>query len=402
MNRPAYEYPTHPVPFPERTARIESLLEFLRQNKKGILDLLTDHATYSAAEMELHSSIKTLEEAIREVGTKPQKFVERMAVFMPSNVVLYSYILYLVIPSLYIRSIDFRPSSYVSEQLKKLHQMLEPAHRLPITIQSVSQRIFMEESVRSANVVLFTGTYVNAEKIKSQLSENQMYIFFGQGVNPFVVSETADLNKAVDDLVAVRMFNTGQDCMGPDVIFIHQAAADCFLNTLRKKLEGLVFGSRKDPNADYASIYYSSTLDIIAQHLNFNTEFIHYGGVIDYSRKKIEPTVLYSSLAQRPDIIEFFGPIFNVVTYENDDALKAELNKGFYKERAMGASVYSNDALADFLMSNHTVSVNSTLFDIENGNKPFGGYGPMANYVYYQRQLTIAPILISQVVSDFF
>lgn len=121
---------------------------------------------------------------------------------------------------------------------------------------------------------------------------------------------------------------------------------------------------------------------------------------MDYSLKKIEPTVLYGTLEQRPEIVEFFGPVFNVIRYDSDEALIGELGKDFYKERAMGASVYGSEVLADFLRSRHSVSVDETLFDIEDGNAPFGGYGPMANYAQYQGRLRIAPMLISQVVSD--
>jgi aldehyde dehydrogenase (NAD+) len=196
------------------------------------------------------------------------------------------------------------------------------------------------------------------------------------------------------------MFNTGQDCMGPDAIFVHQAVADAFLRALRERLSKLVFGSSKDPNADYCPIHYPSTLDLISKYLMSNAQFISFGGVVDYSLQKIEPTVLYGSLEQRPDIVEFFGPVFNVIRYDSDDALVGELGKSFYKERAMGASVYGNEFLAEFLRSHHSVSVDATLFDIEDGNSPFGGYGPMANYAQYQGRLKIAPMLVSQVVSD--
>ena len=121
---------------------------------------------------------------------------------------------------------------------------------------------------------------------------------------------------------------------------------------------------------------------------------------MDNSCNKIEPTVLYGSLNQKPEIVEFFGPVFDVISYDTDEALIRELAKDFYKDRAMGASVYGNILLADFLRTHHSVSSDATLFDIEDGNSPFGGYGPMANYAQYRGQLKIAPMLISQVVSD--
>jgi aldehyde dehydrogenase (NAD+) len=384
----------------ERPAAVENLLRFLQDRREDVLGILTDVASYSAAEAELAASIKALEGAALEMETRQPRRVDRMAVFMPSNVVLYSYVLYLVIPSLFVRQIDFRPSSYVTEQTARLHALLAPVHRLPLQLQCVSQRAFMEDAVRPANVVVFTGTYANAEKIKLQLRKDQLYVFFGQGVNPFIVSERAEIDAAVRDLVAVRMFNSGQDCMGPDAVFVHQSVAERFLGLLSNQLSELVFGSSKDPKADYCPIYYPSTLDLLSKYFMSNAQFIYAGGIVDYSCNKIEPTVLYGSLKQKPEIVEFFGPVFNVISYDSDDALIGELAKDFYKDRAMGASVYGNRWLAESLRSHHSVSIDATLFDIEDGNAPFGGYGPMANYAQYQGQLKIAPMLISQVVSD--
>ncbi|MEA2836373.1 MAG: aldehyde dehydrogenase [Bradyrhizobium sp.] len=383
-----------------RAAAVENLLRFLQERREDVLEILTDVASYSAAEAELAASIKALAGAILEIETRQPRTVERMAVFMPSNIVLYSYVLYLVIPSLFVQRVDFRPSSYVTEQTAKLHALLAPIHGLPLHIQCVSQRTFMDDPVRSANIVIFTGTYANAEQIKLQLRKDQLYVFFGQGVNPFIVSESADIDSAVRDLVAVRMFNSGQDCMGPDAIFVHRSVVERFLGLLSDQLRELVFGSSKDPEADYCPIYYRSTLDSLSKYFMSNAQFIYAGGIVDYSCNKIEPTVLYGSLKQKPEIVEFFGPVFNVISYDTDDALIRELAKDFYKDRAMGASVYGNILLADFLRTYHSVSSDATLFDIEDGNSPFGGYGPMANYAQYQGQLKIAPMLISQVVSD--
>jgi aldehyde dehydrogenase (NAD+) len=383
-----------------RSAAIDRLLKFLINRRADVLDILTDVASYSAAEAELSASIKALRGAISEIESRRPPSTERMAVFMPSNTVLYSYILYLVIPSLYVKQIEFRPSSYVTRQAAKLHALLEPVHRLPLCIRCLSQRAFMDESVRPANIVVFTGTYANAEKIKLQLRKDQLYLFFGQGINPFIIGESAEIETAVRDLVDARMFNTGQDCMGPDAIFVHRAVAERFLHILQNRLKALQFGSRKDPRAGYCPIFYPSTLDTLSKYFISNARFISAGGVIDYSLQKIEPTVLYSSLNERSEIVEFFGPVFNVICYDDDISLMRELGDAFYKERALGASVYGNSSLVGFLRTHHTVSVDLTLYDIDDGNAPFGGFGPMANYMQYQGRLKVAPILISQAVAD--
>lgn len=400
MNVPAKVAWRGEIVHPERAQAVAELSTFLTDHEDQVLEILTEVTCCSAVRAEIASSLKALAGATIEVETRQPRSVARMAVFMPSNMILYSYVLYLVIPSLFVREIDFRPSSYVIAQTEKLHALLGPVHNLPLHLKSVSQKDFMERSVGAADVVTFTGTYSNAEKIKMQLRKDQLYIFFGQGVNPFVISECADIEAAVKDLVSVRLFNTGQDCLGPDAIFVHKSIANEFMQKLEGALQQLVFGSRKDPDADYSPIYYASTLEILSKYFMANAHFIVRGGIVDFGQQKIEPTVLLGSLKKRPDTVEFFGPVFNVILYESDRELIAELEQPFYRDRAMGASVYGKEVFADVLRRYHSVSLNATLFDIEDGNSPFGGYGPMANYVHYQGQLKIAPILISQTVAD--
>lgn len=270
-------------------------------------------------------------------------------------------------------------------------------------LQLVSQRVFVEESVRQSQLIVFTGTYANAESVRNQLStEHQTFVFFGQGVNPAIVGSQAHVERAVQDLISARMFNSGQDCMGPNVLFVANERVQSFSECLHQRLRQLVFGPRNDPVADYGPIFYASTLSALSQYLADHSGFIEFGGTIDFAKRKIEPTVLKGTLARKAPITEYFGPIFHIVSYDDEASLMKELSSNFYRDRAMGASVHGSRTLAQFLRSNHMVAEDQSLFDIEDGNQPFGGHGQMANYVFHARRVKPAPILLSQVVGEHF
>ncbi|USG66595.1 aldehyde dehydrogenase family protein [Brevibacillus ruminantium] len=391
------------IPLLQRREAIARCISFIESNPGTIRDILTEISTYQTAELEIQASLQALKNAIHEVHQYQPPLISTMSVFMPSNVILYSYVLYLLIPSLYVNQIEFRSSMSVLPQVRKLHEVLKEVHQLPFALLELSHREYIKSSVLQADVVVFTGTYQNAESIKQQLSKQQMFIFFGQGINPFIVSETANLEKAVHDLIQVRLYNTGQDCMGPDVIYVSQSQQDAFLTLLTAKLDGLRFGSNQEVDAAYGPIHYTETLEMVGQHLNQYGEHIVYGGRIDFRDKVIQPTVLVSALAQKLKILEFFSPVFNVVIYEKEEDLKRIVTQEYFVERALGATFYGHpdSPLIELLRKKHTVSINETLFDIENGNAPFGGYGPMANFVFYQGELIIKPILISQILSEY-
>ncbi|WP_405099461.1 aldehyde dehydrogenase family protein [Oceanobacillus sp. FSL H7-0719] len=386
----------------QRKKTIEDVITYLKENKSSVRKILTEISTYQTAEDEIDTSIRVLENAYREVKLNKPKTLNKMTVFMPSNVILYSYVLYLLIPSLYVNEIEFRSSSLVIDQLRRLHKLLGGIHQLPIQLQELSHRKFIKASALSSNIVVFTGEYKNAEKIKFQLSPDQLFVFFGQGVNPFIITESANIDKAVKDLIKARMYNTGQDCMGPDAIFVQKSKSQQFIETLVNRLGDLKIGENTDPEADYGKIHYLSTLDSVGSYLNENSEWIAYGGNINYRNKVIEPTVLHSSIENDLKLEEFFSPLFNVISYQSIDELKNTFQKGYFLERAMGASIYGEEVeeIYQELSRKHVVSVNQNLFDIENGNEPFGGYGPMANYVSYKNQLHIKPILLSNVVYE--
>lgn len=385
-----------------RKKSIENVINYLKENRSSFRRILTEISSYRTAEDEIDTSIRVLENAFREIRLNKPKTVNKMSVFMPSNIILYSYVLYLLIPSLFVNSIEFRSSSFVASQLQRIHRVLKEIHQLPIELLELSHSKYIKASALNADIVAFTGEYNNAEKIKFQLSEEQLFVYFGQGVNPFIVTETANINKAVKDLIKTRLYNTGQDCMGPDAVFVSKNKIQMFLETLISELGNLKFGNNSDSEADYGRIHYTSTLDSVGFYLNQNSDFIIHGGNINYRNKTIDPTVIYSSIENNLKIEEFFSPLFNIVRYQTNDELKNTFQKGYFLERAMGASIYGEDVqeLYEFLSKKHVVSINQTLFDIENGNEPFGGYGPMANYVSFQNQLHIKPILLSKTVNE--
>src|SRR5207248_2367668 len=86
---------------PGRLRAVGRMLELLRRDPGPVVDVLTEISVRRAVDLELESAISTLAGASAEViGNRPGQ-VPRMAVFMPSNLLLYSYVLHVVVPSLF-------------------------------------------------------------------------------------------------------------------------------------------------------------------------------------------------------------------------------------------------------------------------------------------------------------
>ncbi|MCZ1008896.1 aldehyde dehydrogenase family protein [Streptomyces lydicus] len=384
-----------------RAAAVHRVRDFLVNDAGTVHELLCEISTHRAARYEIESTIATLDGALDEVATHRPGRVPRLAAFMPSNVILYSYALYLLVPALYTDRLVFRPSSRVKDQMQRLHTLLAEHHGLPITLTGASQREFLQEHVRPADVVVFTGAYANAEQIRAQLSPGQLFLFLGSGVNPFVVAPGADVERAVRDAIAIRVLNTGQDCLGPDLFSVHASLLDPFVDTLVSELKGLRYGPYSDPDADFGPIFYESALEDGAQFLARNHEGIVHGGHVDFRGRRLDPTVVVGpEVTPRTHVPEFFAPIFHIAGYRDEDALAATLTTGMFTERALGSSVYGHaPGLVEALRRRTTVTLDTTLLSIDNGNAPFGGYGRMANYIADGEDVRAEPVLISQAVA---
>lgn len=390
------------VIMPGRREALDRVLAMLRRDPGPVIDVLTEISLRRSVDLELESSIATLAKACDEVSENQPGRVPQMAVFMPSNVLLYSYVLHVLVPSLFTERFVVRASSQVAETTRRLHELLAPVHGLPVTLADLTQRQFVEGPVRESDVVSFTGAYANGEKVRGSLGRDQLFLFFGQGINPFVVGPEADLRRAVEDLIRIRLLNSGQDCFGPDVCLVHDSRFDDFVAALTARLAQKRFGPCRDPRSDYGPLQYDAALETAMEYLFKHRERIVAGGRIHLPDRQVEPTVLVRHLTDGVAVKEFFAPVFNLVRYGSRAALEEVLTSPFFEERAMGAMVYGvDDGLVQRLAQKHTVAVDATLLEIDNGNVAFGGRGMMANYACIDGARVAEPLLVSKAVADY-
>ncbi|WKK23993.1 aldehyde dehydrogenase family protein [Streptomyces olivoreticuli] len=389
------------IPFANRVDALRAVRRYVADNEDAVLRILTEISPHQTASAEIRSFLATLDGAEEEIHRVRPGRVPQTAVFMPSNIPLYSYALYMLVASLYSDQITFRPSSEIKSQMQRLHALLAPVHGLPIKIFELSQRKFVTGPVREADLIVFTGNYSNAETIREGLAEDQLFLFFGRGINPFVIAPDADLAHAAHDVTNIRLYNSGQDCFGPDVVFTPKGRTEEFVDTLSAELNSLRFGQNSDPVADYGPIYYDSALVNCSDYLVRHARHIRHGGRIDLPSRRIEPTVLLWDFDDKLPLDEMFAPVFNVVAYPSARLLRERLSSPYFSERALGAMVYGNDPeTVNVLAKRHQTCVNHTLLDAEDGNRPFGGFGMRANYISYGDERHAEPLLMSQAVAQ--
>lgn len=374
----------------------------LAAHRTRLIEILSTLATADAAADEVHRSIKALAGARWEFQIYRPQPVEQVSVFLPSNNVLYSYILFCIIPALYSRGVTFRPSSRSIETVRVLYHELAgilPRHLIEkIEFVPTSQQRFIRICA-NVDLAVYTGQYVNGLGVAAKLGPRTRVLLFGSGPNPVVVGPHADLPTASRAIARARLYNSGQDCLCPDVVFVHTSHADRFMEELTAILANVTVGKRTDPQTSVAPLVYDDAVDAAAVFLKEHEDKIVHGGSVNLALRLIEPTIV--RLANNADFHppEQFAPVFVVVPYTDQQYLKEWAESPTELLRGMYLSNFGEPALAGSRLGNAVVCHETTALDAEDGNRPFGGYGLAASSVHHYGRSWAEPLLISEQIA---
>ncbi len=379
------------------------LAEHITANDGAIHSMLAGYETNEVIEHEIASSIQALQNVRVEYQSFDQPDIQVTAsCYLPVNMPLYSLILYGVVPSRYFDALYIRPGVSLSTLIPALAELLD----LPrfgfgqIMIKDLPAKLFTDLYAKDSDVILFTGKYDNALMLERECPDS-MLIFEGTGPCPFFVFENADIDLAAQKAVAMRCFNSGQDCVAPDAIFVHSSIADSFETSLEKLLDNVKVGASTDPEVRVAQAIKEKYLLSVQKWLEEHRQNIVYGGEIDTKNLIVHPTVLRQAIAGHQGAFkELFSPIFYLLTYDSEQSLTDTITADSFTKRAMYACVFGeNEAITDKL-SLCTILKNTTVNDQEDGNQPYGGYGPIANFISYRGVRKARPLLISRDVRE--
>ena len=115
----------------------------------------------------------------------------------------------------------------------------------------------------------FTGSTAVGLKLNAECAKQLKRVSMELGGNaPFIVFEDADVNKAVEGLIASKFRSSGQTCVCANRVLVHETVIDAFSERLAQRLpEVLVPGSVWDPKTSHGPLYSSKGVDKVRRHL---------------------------------------------------------------------------------------------------------------------------------------
>ena len=228
------------------------------------------------------------------------------------------------------------------------------------------------------NHIFFTGSPNVGKIIMKSAAEHLTSVTLELGgKSPTIVDKTANLKAAVNKITWGKFMNSGQTCIAPDYLLIHEGVKDDFVKEMKQKLQN--FFTDDASNSDSISrVVNKKHFDRLVNHLKdakSNNAVIEIGGKSNSKDNFIEPTVI-SNLPEEASLLqeEIFGPILPIKTYKEIDEAIAYINS---KEKPLALYIYSkNRRLIKQVIDNTragSTCINNNVVQYSNHNLPFGG-----------------------------
>jgi 1-pyrroline-5-carboxylate dehydrogenase len=236
--------------------------------------------------------------------------------------------------------------------------------------------------------IVFTGSRDIGFSMAKEFSKTRPKSLIAElgGKNPVIVTETADINSAVNGVLKATFGYSGQKCSACSRVYVHKNVRDEFLKQLVEKTKNLPIGNPLDPNIFVGPL---ANEDAYRKYQKYIKAAAKNGNVlVGGSVKKdndlkygyyVEPTIIVG-LPKKHRFFreEMFVPILCVADYEKfDDALKLANNT----EYGLTAGIFTNkhEEIKEFLdcIQAGVVYVNreaSATTGAMVGCQPFGGW----------------------------
>lgn len=228
------------------------------------------------------------------------------------------------------------------------------------------------------NHIFFTGAPSIGKVIMAAAAKHLTSVTLELGgKSPTIVDETASIGSAAKRIAWGKFLNSGQVCIAPDYVFVHESKKDALVDELSKTINSF-YGKDATESGDYTHIVNPRHHERVLGYLNDSVSKganVVFGGKINAQNNTIEPT-LVTDVPMDSGLMknEIFGPILPIFAYSNLDEVINFINAG---EKPLALYIYSNSNKNIEKISNSTraggTCINNNAVHFFNNNLPFGG-----------------------------
>ena len=213
------------------------------------------------------------------------------------------------------------------------------------------------------------------------------------GKSPVIVDKSANLEHAAARIVWGTFINSGQTCVRPDFLLMHEKIADKLLELLKKYVVQF-YGDEPQKSEWFGRCINSKAFERLSKLIEDGKQNIIMGGDMDEKDQFIAPTIFdygkdmeaFNKTSIMQD--EIFGPLFPAIRYQNtQDAINFVRNLKTGKPLALYC--FARDSKFIEEVKKRTTSggmcVNDCLMHLANDELPFGGVGNSGMGSYHSK-----------------
>lgn len=225
----------------------------------------------------------------------------------------------------------------------------------------------------------FTGSTKTGKLLMKQSCDTVKKLAMELGGNaPCIVFEDADVERAVNGIMASKFRNAGQTCVCTNRLFVHESLYDTVVKKLVEKVSQFKVGESLDANvANFGPLINPSAVDRVEALCN---DAVRNGARVAIGGKRgpssgnfFEPTILVD-VKHTMDVCqsEIFGPILPVISFTNEADVIALANS---TSAGLAAYFFTENYKRQWRVSESLkfgmVGINDGI--ISAPNAPFGG-----------------------------
>ncbi len=224
--------------------------------------------------------------------------------------------------------------------------------------------------------ITFTGSTRVGKLLMKQAAETVKKVSMELGGNaPFIVFDSADIDKAVEGAIAAKYRNSGQTCVCTNRFYVQDGVYDAFVEKLAKAASELKVGDGTKDGVQQGPLISKPALDKVEELM---ADAVEKGATVVTGGESLggtfyQPTVLSGATADmRLAREEIFGPVAPVFRFTNEaEAIHAANDTEF----GLACYLYSSDLGQTFrvmeALEYGLVGVNEGV--ITTPEAPFGG-----------------------------
>ena len=282
-----------------------------------------------------------------------------------------------------------KPSPYVPNVSKVIEEMIcETFDEKYIAVVQGNRDVNTTLLDQRWDLIFFTGSPDLGKKVMSAAAKHLTPVILELGgKSPCIIDKDADIKRTAKRLAWGKTLNSGQTCIAPDYILIHEAVKEAFAKEFAKAISEL-HGEDIKADKHYVRMVSDKAFERVSGYLKDGD--IIYGGRTDAQERFIEPTIIENVALDSPVMTEeIFGPIFPMITITEGSFTQQVIDFVTSREKPL-AFYYFGKESKGWEMIRRTSSgggcINDVIMHIANENVPFGGVGNSGMGRYHDKE----------------